>query len=103
MVILNRRKFLKIVGSLGACAALGIIPKTPTLSYPDKVEPIKVFGTLTSEMLENAAKQALENFGKPDVIMMSPATMKNFLTVTKSDFNKLKKKFPEIHEAVISL
>ena len=85
---MNRRAFLKLFVGTVAVATLPI-PKFLLKDERDtafenygawKGEAYNAqSGTLTIEMIEEASKRAMENMGKPDMIIMSERTFKRFL------------------------
>lgn len=89
---MNRRAFLKLFIGTVAVATLPI-PRfllkeerdTDLFKIGDGVKPWESLeydssgGVLTMEMIEEAAKRAIENHGTPDRIYLSPARYKAFV------------------------
>lgn len=72
---MNRRAFLKLFVGTVAIVAIPI----PHFLLPKEVEtPESHGGSLTMEMIEDASRRAMENYGKPDVMYMSKVNYKRY-------------------------
>ena len=99
MVTVSRRDFIKALGATAALAIVGIDPSTPKPNGFGESITVDVSGAvLTPEAIEEAAQKAMSNFGKPDVVMMSPDAYNAFVQFTETEWEELTVKHPQLNE-----
>lgn len=92
MIKINRRDFLKIVGTTTAIAmGIDLAPISDTSEFTSIDSTIEANGVLTQEMLENAIQQSQNNFGSSEILLLN-----------EQDYKILLEQYPAIKDAVRS-